>query len=460
MHGDDWHFSRKPAPGSGLTSCWEQILARENTLAAWDKVRRNKGAPGVDGVRISDLEACFALEWAAVEKNLRRGIWQPHPVRRVTVPKAGGGVRHLGIPTVMDRVVHQAVAQVIAPHWERRFSPHSFAYRRGLGVRAALADLVAQGAAHHTTHACHLDIERFFDSVPHEQALGVVRQAADEAAPLRLVQSVLAAGAQDGAVLIPTPLGIPQGSPLSPLLANGVLHRLDLWLAQNDLAFVRYADDIVILLPQAQHAAALLPAVAARLGRLGLQLNEGKTKLGSLAALKFLGFSFFQDQAGVWRRRISQDAWSALDSELARRSTTRFAWIGEDDGTPADYFAGWLAHFGITECPQDQARLADLARQHARPAFMPPPVARIRIPYDGGSNGTKDVKASNRKPDAGSTGSGGLNVQWLQTLRLWFARALARRWVRIGMDWGRGRRGFPLSAIRLTIGPFHFRFRL
>ncbi|MFN0077904.1 MAG: reverse transcriptase domain-containing protein [Prosthecobacter sp.] len=451
---NDWHFSRSQSTSSTSTSVlWPQILARDNALAAWDKVRRNNGAPGIDGVSIRDLTPCIEQEWKAVDAALRRGTWQPQPVRRVSVPKPDGGLRHLGIPTVMDRVVHQAVAQVMTPLWERRFSAHSFAYRRGMGAREALTDLVTQAHASSATTAWHLDIRQFFDSVPHPQALRAVKRVADEIEPLRLVQSILTAGVFADGRVQPTSTGIPQGSPLSPLLANGVLHNLDLWLTEQALPFVRYADDIVILLPPGHTPAHWQQAVAERLKLLGLVLHESKTTHGPLSELNFLGFSFFEDNQGAWRRKISRASWSALELELSRRNTAAFALVGEDDGTAADYLTGWLAHFGITECPQDRGRLTQFAAAHQSSAFAPAPV-RVRIPYDGAA------KAPGSSSTTGNPASRTKHSQWLQTMHLWIARALARRWVRIGLDWGRGRRGLPLQAVRITLGPFNFRFRL
>lgn len=457
----EWHFPRSvgiedassdagPVSSEPVQniSLWEQLLSPENIAAAWDRVRNNQGAAGIDGITIRHLTPCFEREWEAVNAALCSGNWQPQPLRRVSVPKASGGVRHLGIPTVMDRVIHQAFAQVLTPFWESRFSSHSFAYRRGLGVREALLSLASQAHAYGTDSAWHLDIRDFFDSVPRPQAIRVVQRATEEKEPLELTRAILNAGVFTGGRILPAPSGIPQGSPLSPLLANGVLHDFDLWLVEQSLPFVRYADDIVILLPPGHTPARWQPAVAQQLALLGLELNETKTTHGPLNGLNFLGFSFFMDHRGVWRRRISPSSWAALEAELQRRGNLAFVLDGREQGSPEDYFTGWLSHFGCTECPLDKERLDNFSAIFRQK--NPRPSCKVKVPYDG-TPGTFAFRSASLLPAAPG---------WWRTLQLWMARAVARRWVCIDLDWGRGKRGLPLRGLRLVIGPFNFRFRL
>lgn len=468
MPPDDWHFPRAGTSGSPF-ALLESMLASANISAAWDRVRRNDGAPGVDGMSVRALQDTFAVEWPLVERRLRAGTWQPLPVRRVLVPKPDGGTRVLGIPTVLDRVVHQAVSQVLTPLWEPRFSRHSFAYRRGRGVREAMESLATQAARFGQAPAAwHLDIRQFFDRVPREHALKAVRRVADDARLISLVGSILDAGACENGVVVPTPAGLPQGSPLSPLLANAVLHPLDVWLEQEAPGFARYADDIVVLMPSHEAVRQAQPELAARLERLGLELNTDKTAATALPDMRFLGFALWQDAAGCWRRRISPAAWDALEAEMARRDRTSWALCGDDGAVAADYLTGWLAHFGITECPHDRARIERLRAQHPQPGGQP--AAKVRMPYDGGYVRKLSVpgqtppfcKGGCEQPPRSGTGRPEPRPQWSRTLRLWLARARAGRLVRVGLDMARQHGGFlpRPTALRITLLGFTLRLRL
>ena len=441
-HG--WHFSRTPGT-SAQTRLLEATLAAENTTAAWDRVRRNQGAAGIDGRSIRDIETSFSHVWQPVADALRAGTWRPLPVRRVSVPKSGGGgLRTLGIPTVMDRVVHQAVLQTLTPLWEPRFSTHSFAYRRGRGVREALESLAVQAERLPSPTALHLDIRQFFDRVPRAQALHAVRYVADEDVIVSLVESILSAGAFERGQVVPTPEGLPQGSPLSPLLANAVLHPFDLWLAQTVPGFARYADDIVLLLPSGENVAAKL------------ELNTAKTHSSSLADMSYLGFCLWRDRAGKWRRRITPTAWAALEAELTKRGTQFWIAFGMDEGTPQEYLTGWLAHFGSTECAQDHARLTELRQRHS--AGGVPTAKRVRLPYDGGAPA---APASPQPPQPSHSGESA-HQPWRETLAVWWARLRVGRLVRVGLDMDRRKNSlFPRpSALRLTILGFTLRLRL
>jgi|GEM_PF-1415371 len=457
---DSWHFPRTATHASsrGLI---ERMLAPANVASAWERVRKNDGAPGVDGVRVCALQDTFSAEWPQLEHQLRHGKWQPLPVRRVRVPKLGGGTRVLGIPAVMDRVVHQAIVQVLTPLWEPRFSPRSFAYRRGRGAREALDCLAAQaGCFSGQPAALHLDIRQFFDCVPHAQALRAVRKVTDDAPLSALVESILAAGAVEDVRIVPTDAGLPQGSPLSPLLANAVLHPLDLWLDQENLAFARYADDIVALVPSASAAQSLLPLLSARLAKLGLELNTKKTSVTALDEVSFLGFSMWQSTTGRWHRRITPEAWAALDSELSRRDGLVWAAFGGDAAMATDYLTGWLAHFGITECPRDQEKIARLRARHQQPSQVPP--VRVAIPYDGGS-ALRRPAPSQSPPGSDAGGQqGAAHPPWLRTLHLWLARLRAGRLLRVGLDFSRRKGGIlpRPTALRLTLLGFTIRLRL
>lgn len=477
---DGDHVPESTPLNQRATTLWEGFLAPSQVSRAWDRVRRNGGAPGVDDRRIADVEPVFAAEWLGVRHALQDETWQPLPVRRVSLPKPGGGLRKLGIPAVMDRVVHHLLTQALTPLWEPRFSPRSFAYRPGRGVRAALASLCAQAETIRAPWAWRLDIREFFDRVPRSQALRAIRRVTGEARVTGLVERILDAGAFERGCVVPTPNGLPQGSPLSPLLANAVLHPLDLWLAQELPSFIRYADDITVLLPGRLAAHPPLSELRARLALLGLELNPEKTALTPLEDAGCLGFSFWQDEMGHWRRRIAPSSWGGLERELHRRQGLLWSAFATDDNTPQDYLTGWLAHYGATEHPEDHARLADLRarlgmergrattgtaqdRSHAARR-------RIHMPYDGSSphhasphdteNPTPSAPSgSARQSSPSQTSAASL---WRQTLRVWWQRLQTGRLIRVGLDFQRHRRHLlpRPSTLRVSILGFTFRFRM
>jgi len=463
----DWHLPRRlgietePSPASNgavkgpdaaLEPVWETLVSSANIQTAWERVRRNAGAPGVDGVTVRDLEASFPWEWQQVNEALHAGCWTPKPARRVSIPKPSGGWRRLGIPTVLDRVLHQALAQVLTPRWEARFSPRSFGFRKGRGAENALNCLANEALRQSSPLVWHLDIRDFFDRVPRLQAQRAVSRVCADERLQRLVSAILSAGSIDGTSFVPTPCGLPQGSPLSPLLANAVLHPLDLWMTEQGLPFIRYADDIAILLPSALHLADCRAFISEKLLRLGLELNETKCELTPLSEASILGFCLYSED-GRWRRRISERSWQAFEQERRRRGTWAYAFDDvEKQGTAHDYAQSWASYFSLSECPQDHARLADLRKQ----TNHGPTSARVRMGYDGRHSGrTRPLHrtaAPLEQPEpADDWRSSFSTTAW----RCWLARLFTRRWISFGLDFGRG-----LRAIRVRIGPLNLRFRL
>lgn len=488
---NDWHFPRATQPAASAdphmaapeercsnapsaVGDWEQMMSSENVTAAWERVRRNGGAAGVDGVTVRDLESTFPGEWRRVANALQEGAWSPHPVRRVAIPKPDGGWRQLGISTVLDRVVHQAVSQVLTPRWEARFSPRSFGFRKGRGAHEALSRLAQDAAVFSSPIAWHLDIRDFFDRVPRARALRAVSRVTTDERLQQVTASILDAGAIVGGRPEATPQGLPQGSPLSPLLANAVLHPLDLWMTEQGLPFIRYADDIVILLAdeksdQGGSRSYLMtganPAVRGqrfhesrafvqeKLTRLGLELNERKCELTPLSEACVLGFSLYS-HGGRWCRKIASRSWEAFAQECQRRDTWTYAFDGaEREGTKQDYARGWAAYFSLTECPQDQERLRELLRRTVSvPSAMP-----VRMAYDGRGAAT-NAPHRNAMPVNPQINDlppkGPFHHFHHSSWRTWIARLFTRRWISFGLDFGRGFR-----AVRVRVGPLNLRFR-
>src|SRR5207302_6757122 len=234
----------KPIPES--PACEEQLMeevcARGNLVRAWKRVRSNKGGPGVDGMTIEDAKAYLREHWPNIRSQLLEGTYQPQPVKRVEIPKPGGGIRKLGVPCVVDRLIQQALLQVLQERWDPNFSPHSYGFRPGRSAHQAVAQAqryIAEGYG----WCVDLDLEKFFDRVNHDKLMGQVAKRVVDKRLLKLIRAFLNAGVMENGLVSPSLEGTPQGGPLSPLLSNLVLDELDRELERRGLRFVRYADD-------------------------------------------------------------------------------------------------------------------------------------------------------------------------------------------------------------------------
>jgi RNA-directed DNA polymerase len=289
-------------------SLMDKVYAAPNLRAAWERVRANQGAPGGDGMTIERFEERREERLAELAEDLRAKSYRPHPVRRVYIPKSDGGQRPLGIPTVRDRIVQQALLQILEPIFEAKFSNRSHGFRRGRGCTTAL-EVIDQAVRHGYGWVVDADLRQFFDTVDHEKLLDALNEEVADGSVLRLIRRILTAGVQlpDAAGIEPTELGTPQGGPLSPLLANVYLHRFDEAMVQAGAGLLRYADDFVIFAKSETEAAAALAAARQILeGELGLQLHPEKTQVVTVAAgFEFLGFRYFADpRRGTIRKEV------------------------------------------------------------------------------------------------------------------------------------------------------------
>jgi retron-type reverse transcriptase len=222
---------------------WEQVFSRENLVRALERVEKNQGAPGIDGMTVEELREHLKVHWEGIRAKLDRGTYRPSPVKRVEIPKPGGGTRQLGIPTAVDRLIQQALAQVLGPLFEATFSDHSYGFRPGRSAHDAV-----KAAREHIeagyTWVVDIDLERFFDTVNHDRLMAHMKRVVEDKRILRLVNDYLKAGVMVNGVVIDREEGTPQGSPLAPLLSNIVLTELDRKLEERGHRFVRYADDV------------------------------------------------------------------------------------------------------------------------------------------------------------------------------------------------------------------------
>jgi RNA-directed DNA polymerase len=276
---------------------FERVLQPENLMAAWKKVKANKGAPGIDGISVEEFPSFMRQHWEKIRRKLEEGSYRPSPVRRSLISKPDGTKRKLGIPTVLDRVIQQAITQVLTPVFEPTFSDHSYGYRPGRSAREAVEELQREGNKRGLKcHVVDCDLKSFFDTVDHGKLMDRLRQHVDDPRLLSLIARYLKAGVilLDG-TFEETAEGVPQGGPLSPLMANVLLNELDHELEARGHSFVRYADDFVILCRSPRAGRRILDRVRRFLRqRLRLIVNETKSKVVKLSEAAYLGFQILR----------------------------------------------------------------------------------------------------------------------------------------------------------------------
>ena len=298
-----------------MSEMLERILSNENIERAYKKVYANKGAGGVDGVTTKELAEYMQANWSSIKEQIRTRTYKPQPVLRVEIPKPNGGVRKLGIPTVTDRVIEQAITQVITPMFEPSFHENSYGFRPNRRCEQAivrLLELFNDGFV----WVVDIDLEKFFDNVPQDKLMSYVGRVIRDGDTESLIRKYLKAGVMNQGKYEPTDVGTPQGGNLSPLLSNIMLNELDYELDHRHLNFVRYADDVVIVLKSKAAATRVMYSVTNWIERkLGLKVNATKTKVTPPSKLKYLGFGFWNDK-DEWKARPHEDSVERLKRKL------------------------------------------------------------------------------------------------------------------------------------------------
>jgi RNA-directed DNA polymerase len=272
---------------------WEQIFSRDNLMTALKRVQSNDGAPGVDGMTVEELPDHLRVHWPSIREKLEAGRYEPSPVKRVEIPKPGKGTRQLGIPTVQDRFIQQAIHQVLSPQFEPTFSEHSYGFRPGRSAHDAVKAARVHVEAGYKW-VVDIDMERFFDTVNHDRLMARMKVVVKDKRVLRLVNAYLKAGVMVNGVVVETKEGTPQGGPLSPLLSNIVLTELDQKLEERGHRFVRYADDCNIYVRSERAARRVLASTKGYVEeRMRLRVNEAKSAVDLAVRRQFLGFSFY-----------------------------------------------------------------------------------------------------------------------------------------------------------------------
>ena len=328
----------------------EEVCGRENCLQAYKRVKSNKGSAGIDGMTVDELPSHLKEHWPAIREQLLSGTYKAQPVRRVEIPKPDGGVRQLGIPTVLDRMIQQAVMQVLQRRWDPGFSEHSHGFRPGRSAHQAVAK-AQKYLADGKRWVVDLDLEKFFDRVNHDRLMAAVaRRVADKRA-LRLIRAFLAAGVMEDGLVSPVDEGAPQGGPLSPLLSNLVLDELDRELERRGLCFVRYADDCNIYVGSQRAGERVKRSITSFITRrLKLKVNERKSAVARPAERKFLGFSL--TNAREPKRRIAAKALMRFKRKVRELTgRTRGISLEQMTGELSSYLRGWKSYFSFCETP-------------------------------------------------------------------------------------------------------------
>lgn len=329
----------------------ERVVERGNLETAWKRVRKNKGSPGIDGMTVDELLPYLWANWERIRAELLDGSYRPTEVRRQEIPKSGGGVRQLGIPTVLDRLVQQAILQVLQPIFDPTFSEHSHGFRPGRSAHDAVRQaqrLVQSGRR----WVVDVDLEKFFDRVNHDVLMVRLEKRIGDRRLLRVIRRYLEAGIMVNGVVVERHEGTPQGGPLSPLLANVLLDEVDRALEKSGHAFVRYADDCNVYVRSKRAGERVMERLRKLYTKLRLKVNEDKSAVARVWDRKFLGYSFWVGKGRVVRRRVAPKALNAFKErvrEITRRNGGRS--LEQVVEELRSYLLGWKTYFHLAETP-------------------------------------------------------------------------------------------------------------
>jgi RNA-directed DNA polymerase len=357
--------TESPAIGEQLM---EEVCERENCKRALARIKANKGSAGVDRMTVRELPEHLKQQWPVIREQLLNGTYKPQPVKRVEIPKPDGGIRKLGIPTVLDRFIQQAVMQVLQGRWDRTFSENSYGFRPGRSAHQAVAQAQKYIAAGYRW-VVDLDLEKFFDRVNHDRLMAKIAERVSDKRMLKLIRAFLTAGVMEEGLVNPVDEGTPQGGPLSPLLSNIVLDEFDRELERRGLRFARYADDSNIYVRSRRAGERVMESITRFITtKLKLKVNTLKSTVGRPWERKFLGFSFTANREA--KRRIAPKAVTRFKAKV-RELTSRTRGVSMERMAEelSRYLRGWIGYFGKCETPSVLEDLEKWFRRRLRSAI-------------------------------------------------------------------------------------------
>lgn len=344
----------------------EEILDIRNVQRAFRQVTANKGAGGIDGMQTDELRDYLNTNWQTLRADILEGNYHPQAVRKVEIPKAGGGVRMLGIPTVIDRLLQQAISQWLSPKYEGDFSQYSYGFRPGRnGHQAVFQAQMNLNEGH--TWVVELDLEKFFDRVNHDKLMSLLVAKIKDKRTLKLIRSYLSCGIMENGLISPRREGTPQGSPLSPLLSNIILNELDQTLEERGHRFVRYADDCSIYVRSRKSAYRVLGNISVYLeDKLKLKVNREKSKVIRPSVSTLLGFSFYGSKEG-WEIRIAPKSLKSIKQKIREHTKRNHPMATSERITKLErVIRGWVNYFSIANSKYQMLRLDAMIRVRLR----------------------------------------------------------------------------------------------
>ena len=328
----------------------DKVLSKDNLNLAYKQVMRNKGAAGVDGVTTEELYSYIIEHQREIQISIRTRKYKPQPVRRVLIPKDNGKMRKLGIPTVIDRVIQQAIVQVLTPIYEKQFSNSSYGFRPNRSCEMVVIKAL-ECFNDGYDWVVDIDLQSFFDEVNQDKLIGIIRRTVKDGNLVSLIRKFLQSGVMENGVLMPTKKGTPQGGNLSPLLSNIMLNELDRELEKRGLSFVRYADDCLIMVRSEKAANRVMKSITTFITKkLGLKVNVEKSKVARPNQIKYLGFGFYKKNSGIWRPKPhikSIQKFLVKLRHILRRNTNRTT---KQIIIELNYLIrGWINYFRISD---------------------------------------------------------------------------------------------------------------
>lgn len=344
----------------------EEILDIRNVEKALKQVTANKGSGGIDGMQTDELRDYLNANWQTLRTSILEGNYRPQPVRKVEIPKSGGGMRMLGIPTVTDRLLQQGIAQWLSPKYEEEFSNHSYGFREGRNAHQAV--LQAQINLNDGYEwVIELDLEKFFDRVNHDKLMGLLAKKITDKGTLKLLRSYLNSGIMEDGVVIPRTEGTPQGSPISPLMSNIVLNELDKELEARGHRFVRYADDCSIYVRSEKSARRVLETITEYIeGKLKLKVNRSKSRVSHPTESTLLGFSFYRTEQG-WQIRIAPKSLKKIKRKMKEKTRRNDPSSAKEKIKKMEaVICGWVNYFVIAKAKSKMQDLDMFVRRRLR----------------------------------------------------------------------------------------------